>query len=320
MLCLSEKDLLEAVTPDEIIGAVTDAMTLTETGDCLLPDRMHVEQDGNTLLLMPSFAGGSFGTKLVSVFPGNRDKNVPVVIGTMVLNNGETGEPLAIMNGTVLTALRTGAVGAVGIKYLTPASLKTAGVLGAGVQGVNQALFCTYVRDLKDVFIYDPDNTRVEEAVQKLSHQRPGVNFHPSQSAEELIDLSGAIIAATTASQPVLPDNEELLAGKTYVGIGSFRPQMREFPRALFNLVEQIFVDTHHAASESGDLLVPLENGWIKKDQIQTIGKYITDGAPALEAETQFFKSVGMALFDLLTAQLIYKRALEKGLGHEVIL
>ncbi len=90
--------------------------------------------------------------------------------------------------------------------------------------------------------------------------------------------------------KPILPDDEKRLAGKTFIGIGSFRPNMREFPRALFKLIQRVYVDTHHAAFECGDILVPLEKGWIKNDQIHTIGEYITDGAPTQPGETQFFK------------------------------
>lgn len=320
MLCLSENDLLQAVTPVQLIAAVEQALVTVEEGDFLMPDRMHIDHMGNTLLLMPSFAKDRFGTKLVSVFPENAGKDIPVVIGTMVLNDGETGEPLALLNGSVLTALRTGAVGAVGIKYLSPPGTQTLGIVGAGVQGLNQALFCSYVRDLTDIYIYDTDIRKTTALIQAMLDRRPGINLHGVNSVAELLENSGAVITATTSSQPVLPDSQELLKGKCFAGIGSFRPQQREFPEALYRLVDRVYVDTGHAVMESGDLVIPMEKGWLTRKQVITMGKRIqaAQELPIKEGQTTFFKSVGMAMFDLMTSDLIFSEARKKGIGTEI--
>jgi ornithine cyclodeaminase/alanine dehydrogenase-like protein (mu-crystallin family) len=320
MLCLSEGDILNAVEPEEIVEAVESAMRLYETDQFHMPDRMHIDHNENVLLLMPCFAKEKFSTKLVSVFPGNAQKNIPVVIGTVVLNDGETGEPLALLNGTVLTALRTGAVGAAGIRHLTPLPLKTLGIIGAGVQGFNQAFFASYVRNLSDIFVFDTDTQKAAALIQKLAAQRPGIKVHRSASVEELLQESEAVITATTSNQPVLPDKKELLEGKHFIGIGSFRPDMREFPQALFKLVNRVLIDTRHAAAESGDLVTPLKNGWIKEHQVSTIGKWLNSNESTKQGETTLFKSVGMALFDLVVSDLIYQKATEKALGTNIVL
>lgn len=320
MLCLSENDILNAVNPEEIIDAVESAMRLYETDQFHMPDRMHVNYKENVLLLMPCFTAKKFSTKLVSVFPGNADKNKPVVIGTIVLNDGETGEPLAMLNGTVLTALRTGAVGAVAIRHLTPPSLNTLGIVGTGVQGFHQALFASHVRDLSDIFIFDTDIQKAVSFKQELLKKRPGIKVHQANSVEELLKHSMAVTAATTSNQPVLPDKEELLAGKHFVGVGSYRPDMREFPGVLFKLVDQILIDTRQAATESGDLATPLKKGWIDERQVLTMGDWIIKGKKIKEGETTFFKSVGMALFDLVVSELAYQKAVEKGLGTKILL
>lgn len=320
MLCLSEGDILKAVTPEQIVDAVESAMRLYETDEFHMPDRMHIDYNENVLLLMPCFTTGKFSTKLVSVFPGNAQKNVPVVIGTVVLNDGETGEPLALLNGTVLTAVRTGAVGAVGIRHLTPLSLKTLGIVGAGVQGFHQALFASYVRELSDIFVFDIDVQKTLSLIEKLSKQRPGIEVHQVKSVEELLQHSEAVITATTSLHPVLPDKRELLEGKHFIGVGSYRPDMREFPEVLFKLLNRVLIDTRPAAAESGDLVTPLKNGWIKEHQVSTMGKWLKTGEKIKEGETTLFKSVGMALFDLVVSDLIYQKAEEKGLGTEIIL
>lgn len=311
---------MRAVTPPQIIQAVERALLTVEEGDFLMPDRMHIDHMGNTLLLMPSFANDRFGTKLVSVFPENAGKELPVVIGTMVLNDGQTGEPLALLNGSALTALRTGAVGALGVQYLSPPGTKTLGIVGAGVQGFNQALFCSYVRSLTDIYIYDTDVRKTAALIQTMLDKRPGIALHGVRSVEELLENSAAVVTATTSSQPVLPDSEELLKGKCFAGIGSFRPHQREFPETLYRLVDRVYVDTVHAVMESGDLVIPMEKGWLTRKQVITMGKriQIAEELPVKEGQTTYFKSVGMALFDLLTSDLIFREALKKGIGTEI--
>ena len=140
MLLLSNDDILAISVPLELVTAVETALAAWEAGDAVVPARSHVQWNGNTLLLMPSAARGVSGTKLVSVVPGNTARALPVTNGLMILNEGDTGLPLAVMNAAALTAVRTGAVGAVGLRYMTPEDVSTIGVIGCGVQGAWQAI------------------------------------------------------------------------------------------------------------------------------------------------------------------------------------
>ena len=119
-----------------------------------------------------------------------------------------------------------------------------------------------------------------------------------------------------------MPNEEELLAGKHFVGIGSYKPTVREFPQTLFNLLKTIFIDTDAALEESGDLIVPLQNNWIKQEQVMTLGRFLIESKPQDEVkkETTLFKSVGMALFDVCASKLIYEKAIQKGLGQKITL
>ncbi len=322
MLCLSENDILKAVSLNEVMEAVESALLLYEKKEFHMPMRMHVDYEGNTLLLMPAFTPKVFGTKLVSLFPKNTEKNIPVLKGTMILNDGETGEPLALLDAATLTALRTGAVGGVGIKYLTPANVKTLGVVGAGVQGFHQSLFATEVRPFSEVFVYDINPSRSRSLIELLLKKRPDLHLYTSETVEELVKKCHVIITATTAMDPVLPDEEDLLKGKHFVGIGSYKPTMREFPNALFKHLERIYVDTDHAIEESGDLVIPLKNHWVTREQVWTLGKLIKQTQEGKEThhETSFFKSVGMALFDVVVSDAIYRKAVEIKLGQVVSL
>jgi ornithine cyclodeaminase len=322
MLCLSEHDILKAITLEEIMEAVESALLLYEKKEFHMPMRMHVDYSGNTLLLMPAFTPRVFSTKLVSLFPKNVENNIPVLKGTMILNDGETGEPLALLSAAALTALRTGAVGGVGVRYLAPGNVKALGVVGAGVQGFHQALFATEVRGFSEVFVYDTVPARSRFLIEKLSKKRTDLHMHAVETVERLVEKSDVIITATTAMDPVLPDEEELLKGKHFVGIGSYKPTMREFPNALFKHLERIYVDTEHAIEESGDLVIPLKNRWITQEQVLTLGKLIIQAKEGKEIheKTSFFKSVGMALFDLVVSDAIYRKAVDNNLGKEVVL
>jgi ornithine cyclodeaminase len=322
MICLNENDILKAVSLEEVMEAVETALLLYERKDFHMPLRMQVDYQGNTLLLMPAFTPKVFGTKLVSIFPKNAEKNIPVLKGTMILNDGETGEPLALLNAAALTALRTGAVGGVGVRYLAPETVETLGVVGAGVQGLHQAWFATEVRNFSEVRVYDIDASRGRVLMEKLSQKRPGLRLHAAASPEELAKKSDVIITATTAMEPVIPNKEELVKGKHFIGVGSYKPTMREFPEVLFRNLEHLYVDTEHALEESGDLVTPLQKSWVNRKQVLTLGKLIIVKKEGKEIhyETSLFKSVGMALFDVVVSNAIYQKAVERSLGQDVVL
>lgn len=317
MLLLNKRDILEAASPAEVMEAVEKAVILYETKDFSMPPRMHLDYGDDVLLLMPCFVKEGFGTKLVTVFPGNTRRGRPVTDGLMVLNHPETGEPVALLNGQMLTALRTGAVGGVALRHLAKSGACRLGIIGAGGQGFYQAIFGAHARDVQEIHIFSRKPAKVDSFIQALSAELPRVKLVAASSVETLLEAVDMVITATTSPEPVLPDRPELLKGKLFVGIGSFRPHMREYPKALFSLVEQVIVDTGHALQETGDLVVPLREGWLAKDRVITLGPFIRNEKKMDLGDTVFFKSVGMALFDLTVAQLIYQKALHLGLGQK---
>lgn len=320
MIYLSEKDILESVSVTQVLDCVQQAMLLYETKDFLMPQRMHIEQDENVLLIMPCFTEAAIGTKLVTLFGDNPKKNLPVLNGIVVLNDAETGIPVALLNGPVLTALRTGAVGGVSIRHLAPLETKSFGIIGAGVQGFYQAWLASAARELTDIYVFDLESDKSSQLIAKLSTIIPEINIHEAKTVEELLENCQSITTATTSVKPVLPENEELLRGRHFAAIGSYQPNVREIPSTLYTLIDKVHIDTEDALDESGDIIVPLDEGWITKDQVQTLGEYIANQKqqPKTRSETTFFKSVGMALFDVCVSKLVYDNAVEKGLGQEI--
>lgn len=320
MRCLSEADMAAAVSREELIDLMATLMRRSVRGGVVMPPRTHVEHGADTLLLMPCFLPEAFGTKLVTVFPGNAERGRPVVEAVMVLNDPETGAPRAIMNGRALTALRTGAVGGAAVRALTPTDADSLGLVGAGVQGFYQALFAAAARPLTDIHVFDVRTDQAAAFRTRLQAALPDLRVHQAASAAALTEASQIVVTATTSGEPVLPDDRELLQGRHYIGIGSFKPAMREFPQSLFGLVKGIFVDTEHAATESGDLVDPLRHGWIARDQIRPLGGLLGDEPDGnrFRGRTTLFKSVGMALFDVGAADRIYRNALRLGLGVDL--
>lgn len=320
MIYLTESDILKAATIDEMLDAIEASLRIYEKKEFHMPQRLHVDYEDNVLLLMPCFTKHYFGTKVVTLFPENPAKNVPVLNGIMVLNDSQTGVPLALLNGPALTAVRTAAVAAVSICHLAPDDACAVGIIGAGVQGFYQARAACSARRITDVFIYDLYPEKASALKDKLLASIGDINVHKVARVEDLLEHTQVVITATTSSEPVLPDEEGLLKGKHFVGIGSYKPDVREFPRTLFGLLETVYIDTEHAMEESGDIIVPLRNGWLRRDQIMTLGRFLIDNESESQArqETTFFKSVGMALFDVCASTLIYEKAIAKGLGQQI--
>ena len=291
---------------DRWVAAMEQAFIDTAQGVVEVPQRVHIDRGPNTLLLMPCFGSTYFSTKLVSVFPKNLLKKEPMIYGSVLLNDGQTGRPLAVMDGSKLTAMRTAAVGAVGIKYLAPQDASTLGVVGLGIQGFHQALFACQQRSIRTLRIMDNSGEVMTRFSERFNAFYPEINVIPCKSAEELCKASEIVITATGSHQPVVPAHGRWWKGKTVVGIGSYKPDMREFPDSFFADLEQVFVDTPVALEETGDLLEPLNKGLISEASIFPLWDLIQDKV-MLSGETRFFKSVGMAAFDLYAAKLVYE-------------
>ncbi|MFK7905505.1 MAG: ornithine cyclodeaminase family protein [Chitinophagales bacterium] len=318
MKYLNSQHLRQIISPIEVIAAVERAMVLYETTDYLMPQRPHFDRGENTLLLMPCFTPSSFGTKMVSVFPDNVNRSLPAIQGLMVLNDAETGEALAILDAGTLTALRTAAIGAVSVKYLGKKEVTSLGIVGTGRQGIEQAVFASKVRNIQNIWLYNRSIERLQKAKTELQKRLPNVKIHLAANTTELLQNVEVVVTATNSEMPVLPNDAELLKGKHFVGIGSYKPNMREFPQALFPLLKEVYTDTEHALQECGDLATPIAEGWLRLEQVKRLGSVIEGKVNIAEAETTFYKSVGMALFDVVVAEEIYQKAVERGLGQDL--
>ncbi|MBM3177198.1 MAG: ornithine cyclodeaminase family protein [Bacteroidetes bacterium] len=309
MLFLKDDELDRFSDPEMLVSSVEAAMVWDETHPGNVPQRMHINRGDNTFLMMPAFGPVRYGTKVVSVLPGNSVNGMPVISGTYQLNDNRDGSVLALMSAAKLTALRTGAIGAVAVKHLSDVDATNVGIVGCGVQARALVKMIAAVRAVKRIYYFSRTRQSAEFFGSEMKKVLPNIEWIASESISSLISSVHVVVTATTSPDPVLPDREPLLMGKTFIGMGSYKTNMREFPDAVFRLAHQVLLDAPGTRYETGDALHPVNSGIRKAEDVFTLGKILT-GTRQVSGATKVFKSAGYALFDLFVAEAIWQRAL----------
>ena len=311
MLNLSAEDIENKLSPSEIIAAVKAGIIKYESGLYEVPTRLHLEGKGITNLVMPAAGETYFCTKLVAVVPTNPQRNLPIILGTVVLSKMETGETVALMDAPMITALRTAAVGALGLDLITDKHIENIGVIGLGVQGIWQTTFANAVRPIKQVYCYARTKTKFDFYQKKVLKKCPHLTINWCASADEVVQQSNAIYACTTSPTPVFSDEENLLKNKRFISVGSFQKNMQELPDGVYKNADTLLIDSPAATHEVGDVINAVKNGFLEKEQVFTIGKVFTGKRSIQAAQNVVFKSVGMAAFDLALASAVYEKIIK---------
>ncbi|MDH4197947.1 MAG: hypothetical protein OEW05_11095 [Candidatus Aminicenantes bacterium] len=322
----SSADIRAAVPMARAIEAMKDVYIQVSSGQAVVPLRLplDVEKYSGTTLVMPAYLSGSgaLGAKLVSVFPGNKERGLPTTNALVVLIDDRTGVPLAIFEGSYLTALRTGAASGAATDLLARRNSTTLALFGAGVQARTQLEGVAAVRAVRKVWIYDPDR-RTAEALRAEVETRGGpgpreveVASSPGRAAAE----ADIIVTATTSTRPVFQD-ADIRPGTHINAVGSFKPEVREIPEETVARAK-VVVDSREAAlAETGDLIIPIRHGVIGPPHIHAeLGEVLSGRAAGREAddEVTLFKSVGLAAQDLAIAQVVLNEAVRLGLGSVI--
>jgi len=322
---LSRQDVQQTITMSQAIESVKQAFISLSRGEVVLPLRTQVPvkgQEGITLF-MPAYLplDESLGVKIVSVFPKNIDFNLPTIHSLVILCNTKSGEPSAVMDGTYLTALRTGAASGVATDLLSRTEARTAAIIGAGIQGRTQleAVCCT--REIQSAWVYDINHKAAEDFAEEV--QTRGTPF-PSEiivahSPTEAVSEADVICCATTSRVPVFKD-DDLKPGTHINGVGSYTPHMQEIPEQTI-LRSKVVVDSLSAGlEEAGDLIIPLKKNLLSKSHIHgEIGQVASGQIPGREsdAEITLFKSVGIAVQDVSVAEWILRKAKDLSYGTD---
>jgi len=322
VLMLTKSNLEKVLSMKEVIEAIEMAFSELQKGTVILPSRATITltKEAGWVGVMPAYLGkiGSLSTKIVTVFGKNLEKKIPTIMATVILNSTETGAPLAIMEGTFITAMRTGAVCGVATKYLARKDSKTVGVFGAGVQARTQLMAACAVRNIKRAFVYDIFKERANAFAFEMSRtlKIPIETREP----DDMVKESDIIITATTAKTPVF--NGNLVNQGAHLNlIGSFKPDVREVDEVVIRKAKVVVDQKSAALEEAGDIIIPLKAGVITDEHIYAeLGELVTGLKPGRTADSEItlFKSVGLGIQDCATAWLAYTKAKEKGIYKEV--
>jgi len=323
-LLLSRNDVARLLTMKDAIGAVEEAFCQLARGNVTMPQRtaIRIAAHGGTHLGMPAYIGGdidALALKVVTVYPQNPTQyHLPTTIGLLVLSDPRNGAPLAVMDASYLTAMRTGAVSGVATRHLARPDAKRVGIFGAGVQAQTQLSAIACVRKLEGAWVYDSDAAKAKSYAEQMTRtlSLPVVAVATAREAVQGMDV---IVAASSASEPIF-DGSWLEPGQHINGVGSHAPHTRELDTKTI-VRSKVFVDSIDACLvEAGDLLIPMKEGAIDKTHIRGgIGEVAAGMKPGREndAEITLFKSVGLALQDASTAHMVYQMALKQKAGVE---
>ena len=282
---------------EEVIPAMERALADFSSGKVVQPVRtmLPVAEHKGFLGLMPAYTGTALGTKLVAFYPHNTD--VPTHHATILLFKPETGEPLITMDGRLITEVRTAAVSAVATEFLARPDASVLAIIGSGVQARSHLEALRLVRDFREVRVWSPRRAAAFA-------EEHGVRA--AAAAEEAVRGADVVVTATTSPTPVL-SGEWLSPGVHINAVGAPRPDWRELDDEVLRR-SRVCVDSREAAQkESGDVIAA---GEISAE----IGEVTAGTKPGRRSaeEITLFKSLGLAVEDVATAELVYRKALEE--------
>lgn len=325
MLLLTRNDLKKVLSMRETIDAVEKAFLefYHEKAEVPLRTIIEIEKHNGFLLYMPSYLKESeaLAIKVVSLYAQNPKKGLPSVLATILLNDPETGKPLALMEGTYITAMRTGAASGVATKYLARKNAKIVGIIGAGVQARTQLWAVCEVREIEEAIVYDLNENRAKSFAEEMSNEL-GIEILTAPNPKDVAKNVDILIVATTATRPVI-SGEWIQNGTHINSIGWMGKDARELDSETVKRSKLVVDSREGVLSESGDILIPIQEGIIDETHIYAELGEIVAGDKAgrkHDEEITLFKSVGLAIEDAITAKLAYEKALKLGVGTEVTL
>jgi ornithine cyclodeaminase/alanine dehydrogenase-like protein (mu-crystallin family) len=313
-LWLSESDVHSSLPMSDLISAMEPALAGFSAGRVVQPVRTAIEFRPSAYFgLMPAYDPGSelIGAKLLTFIPGNLEKGVPTHQALIALFHPESGELLAVADGRYITEARTAAVSAVSTRYLARNDARTLALIGSGVQAHSHLEALKLVRDFCEVRVWSPTRARLDAFV---AHAGPGVRS--AASAEEAVRGADVVVLATNSRTPVI-DDAWVADGAHVIAVGACRPTHQEAPAALLQRA-LLVVDSRAAALvEAGDVILSGTQDRIHAE----LGEIAAGTRPGRTTAQQvtFFKSLGLAIEDVVSAGLAYRRALAAGRGTQVM-
>jgi len=324
-LVLSEEDMKKVLSLEEVIDAVESAFRMRGSGHAQMPPKQYLfmKKFNGDLRTMPAYLeeNDTVAVKVVNSHPENPKKHgLPTVMATIILVDPRTGAPEAIMGGTWVTALRTGAAGAIAAKYLANPKPKTVGIVGAGTQARTQLMGLELVFEtIKEVRVWD----RTEKASVKYAEEM-GIKYNQAsifsvKDIAKAVQGADIIVTATPSRKPLV--SAEWVDDGTHINcIGADAPGKQELDPAVL-VKSKIVIDDWSQSCHGGEINVPLAEGIITKEDIWgdicEIVAGLKRGRTSPE-EITVFTSTGLAIQDAATAKIAYERALKQKIGEQI--
>ena len=292
---LDEEQVRKYLPMAKLIPAMEKALIDFSAGRVTQPVRQVIPVDppGGFYGIMPALTPEGLGQKIVTFYPPNAEKGIPTHMALIVLNDPQTGQPLAVMDGRLITEMRTAAVSAAATKHLAPKNSKVLAILGSGVQARSHVEALRLVRQFEDIRVWSQTREHADAFAKEIGAR--------STSAEDAVRGADVIVTVTSSKTPVL-NGSWLKPGCHVNAIGACRPDWRELDDdAMRNVV---FVDSREAAmKESGDVIISGVKIYAE------LGEAFAGKIDLRANETTIFKSLGMAVADIAAALLVYRAA-----------
>ncbi len=309
---LTQEDVKRLITMGDAIDAVEEAFRLYALGKAQMPPKIYLTFDSGDLRAMPACLMGYAGIKWVNSHPENPKKGLPTVMAVLILNNPKTGFPLAIMDATYLTSLRTGAASGVASKYLARKNSKIFGFIGCGKQAYFQFMALKEVFEIELALAYDVN----ENAAKRFAEfcNKHGVDCRIDK-IERVCDCD-VLTTATPSTKPVVM-NDWIKSGTHINAIGADAAGKQELDERIL-LRSKIVVDDLKQAMHGGEINVAVSKGLIDESKIHaTLGEIIAGVKSGRESddEVTIFDSTGLAIQDIAVAKVVYERAVVENIG-----
>ena len=324
MLLLSREDIDKVFTMRDAIDGVKTAFELICEKKCEVPLRsiIQVPAYDASILAMPAYASSldAMSIKVISLFPHNIEKGLPSSPAQVMLFDGTTGLVNAMMDGTYVTQLRTGAASGAAFELLAKKDCPIGALIGTGGQAEKQLEAMLVARGPKEVRVYDMDLERAKKFAERMREKLAGhgAGIIAAASSKEAVTDADLLITVTPSHTPVF-DAADVKPGATISCVGAYQPFMQEMDPQILVRASKLYFDSREAVlSESGDILKPLAEGLITEaDFTGDLGEVSLGKVPGRENDEEIivFETVGVAAQDLLTAKTIFDRASAKGIG-----
>jgi len=313
-LVLTQNEIEKILDMKDVMKAVENAFKLHGLGKTQMPAKIYLTFEKGDLRAMPACLNGKAGIKWVNSHPSNREVGLPTVMALLIYNDPETGFPLAVMDATHITNMRTGAAGGIAAMYLAKKDSRIFGFIGAGTQARTQIMALKEVFKVERVKVYDINKKSLNDFSKFC--EKMGIDIEVTDAKN--VCKCDVLTTSTPSRKPVVK-NSWINEGMHINAIGADAPGKQELDEEIL-LRAKIVVDDYEQAIHGGEINVAISKGVIKREDIYaTLGEIITGVKKGREGnEITVFDSTGLAIQDIATASVVFEKAVKMGAGMKI--